>query len=94
MTAKNFSIAYDQVVVGFKIKAYQFISSQDERAASRFVDQHAASSPQEILDALAAWNPDVVPYMQDLPYRVQGVMLQALGSQGSFWEGLERQESY
>jgi hypothetical protein len=65
----------------FLLKANQFISSQDARLASRFVDDHqlrpdnAERLLQDILDDLAAWNPQVIPYIQELPYRNRAILL-------------------
>jgi hypothetical protein len=32
----------------------------------------------------------VLPYMQDIPLRIQGVLLEAAGNPGSFWDNVER----
>jgi hypothetical protein len=66
----------------FLIKAQEYIGSQDQRRAARFVEEHrptpmnALDLPQLILDDLGAWNPGVLPYVQELPYRVRAILLQ------------------
>ncbi|MFF2718775.1 hypothetical protein [Streptomyces sp. NPDC058011] len=43
-----------------------------------------------VVDDLAAWNTDALPYIQDIPLRSQSILLEAVGNQGSIWETLER----
>jgi hypothetical protein len=76
----------------FLIKAQGFIATQDKRAAEAFVDTHAVPSPQnysawpqDILNDLVSWNPEVSPHIQDLPARVRAILLQTRGSEGGFF---------
>lgn len=77
----NVGVLRAQVGQMFLIKAYEFISSRDTPAANRFVDGHVIRQDnverilQDILNDLAAWNPQVTPYIQSLPYRVRAILL-------------------
>lgn len=74
--------ARSRIVQMFLIKAQEFIGSQDQRLAARFVEEHrltpmnAEALPQLILNDLGAWNPGVLPYIQELPYRVRAILLE------------------
>jgi hypothetical protein len=68
----------------FLVKSYQFIEgSQGEGSAKRFVaEQRRGADFAELtgplrmtLQALANWNSGVLPYVQDLPYRAQSVLM-------------------
>lgn len=80
----------------FLARAHQFMASKDPQAANRFVQSHRYNGGsfqrfyQNILDDLAVWNPDVLPYIQDTPMRVRAISLEAVGSTGSMWDELER----
>jgi hypothetical protein len=91
-TPGNLAIADIQLAGLFKIKAWEFINSRDPRTAERFVAEHGRAPAQRVLDDLAAWNPGVIPYIQELPYRVQGVVLRKTSQSENdpFWEGLTR----
>jgi hypothetical protein len=69
-----------QTALMFVLKAQGYIAIQDQRGAERFVDSHAwngdLSLPQSILNDVADWNYGVVPYLQDLPWRVRGLLLE------------------
>ncbi|MET9926436.1 MULTISPECIES: hypothetical protein [unclassified Streptomyces] len=52
--------------------------------------RHARRPVQMVVDDLAAWNTDALPYIQDIPLRSQSILLEAVGNQGSIWETLER----
>jgi hypothetical protein len=73
------------------VKAYQFINSQNPRYAQAFVDEHRGMPDlQRILDDLGGWNPGVLPYIQDLPLRLRGLMLEPeLKKSSPFWQELE-----
>ena len=89
LTATGFPVTADnlwavQRMVGtmFLVKAWEFINSQDEAGAVRFRDAHAFGRsvpveqwPSSILADLVAWNPRVSPYIQDLPSRVRGLII-------------------
>jgi hypothetical protein len=79
-TPNNVTIIAEHVHQQFLTKAWQFIASTDESAARRFLDDHIwrgeISGPQAVLDALGDWNPQVVPYIQDLPWRIRGILLE------------------
>jgi hypothetical protein len=85
----NQRIMTAHVAMMLKLKAHQHISSQDQRMASRFADTHDGASPQQILEDLGTWNYGVVPYIQDLPGRIQGLLLENMD--GQVWKDLERQ---
>lgn len=79
-TEENIRILARQVTEMFLIKAQQFIASRDTTAASRFVDDHPWTGdielPARILEDLGRWNHQVIPYIQDLPGRVRGLLLE------------------
>jgi hypothetical protein len=79
-TPNNVTIMARHVHQLFLSKAWQFISSTDAAAATRFLDDHIwrgeIRGPQAVLDALEDWNPQVVPYIQDLPWRIRGILLE------------------
>jgi hypothetical protein len=66
----------------FLIKAFQFISSQDQRASDRFGEGHRfRGGPllpfcQSVLDDLAAYDFSFLPYVQELPMRVRALLLE------------------
>jgi hypothetical protein len=79
---RNIELICQQIASMFLIKAHQFMASEDRRAADAFVANNrpspglATQSLQRILDNLGAWNPQVLPYLQDLPYRVRSILLE------------------
>lgn len=73
----------------FKLKAYQLISSQDQLLGSRFIEEHDGASPQQVLEDLGSWDHDVVPYIQDIPGRIKGLLLENT-AEGNAWKDLER----
>ena len=89
-TTDNLDLLRRQVATMFLIKAQEFIGSIDTGVAERFaIDHHCPahggeSLPQSILDDLGAWNPGVLPYMQDLPCRVRSILLNDISDSG-FW---------
>ncbi len=78
----------------FLARAHQFIASYDPGSADRFIQSHRYNGGslqnfcQSILDDLAAWNPDVLPYVQDTPMRVRAIVLEL--AKAPMWEQLER----
>lgn len=81
----------------FLIKAYEFLSSQDQRAYEHFRQTHHFDGGpldefcQATLDDLTAYEPGLLPYIQDLPMRVRAIMLEQTGTDGSsFWTDLAR----
>jgi hypothetical protein len=99
-TAKNRAMLADQLFLMAVTKGYQFISNMESEAAGRrqsaawrqrAIGRAAPLEPiQMVLDDLAAWNVSSLPYIQDIPLRVQSVLLEAVDHQGSFWETLDR----
>lgn len=81
-TPANVATIAEQVNQMFALKAYEYISGvgRDERAATRFVDTHCWDGdidlPQKVLADLGEWNYQGVPYIQDLPWRVRGILLE------------------
>ncbi|QIJ64440.1 hypothetical protein [Streptomyces sp. JB150] len=99
-TAGNLARVADRLFTMAATKGYQFVSGMESEAAARrrsaAWQRRAENSAtlvepvQLVLDDLASWQPGVLPYIQDLPLRVQSVLLEAVGLEGSFWEALER----
>ncbi len=81
-TDANIAILAEQVAQMFTVKAYEAIAKvgRDERGADRFIDGHRwtgdLSLPQRVLNDLGDWNYKIVPYIQDLPWRVRGILLE------------------
>jgi hypothetical protein len=101
-TPHNLARATRQLAIMLLIKAQEFISIQDPRAAQRFCQDHAAEkffaarpgSPPEdclnwILADLAAWNYGLLPYIQELPVRLRAIMLNSVGK-APFWDELKQ----
>jgi hypothetical protein len=58
------------------IKAQEFIGSQSPQQAASFAARHRRTTdPQTILQELGDWDPDVIPYIQDLPARIRALIL-------------------
>ena len=80
VTAVNLESLVRQTSLMFLLKCQGYIATRDQRAAQRFIDDHGwtgdPSLPQVILNDLANWNYGVVPYLQDLPWRVRGLLLE------------------
>jgi hypothetical protein len=101
VTSKNLQLMAGFLFDGFLAKAHTFISGHDgEAAATRFVQvqrrQANYSSPagplRSTLQALAEWNSEVLPYLQDLPFVAQSVLLyvaRETGGNGGIWADLE-----
>ena len=62
-----------RVVLG---RACQFIAAGDATHAARFGEKYRTSDPDVILRALAEWDTDVVPYLQDLYFRARAILLE------------------
>jgi hypothetical protein len=82
VTDVNIEILTREIAFLFTLKAREAIAGigRDERGADRFVDRHGwtgdLSLPQRVLNDLGEWNYTVVPYLQDLPWRVRGMLLE------------------
>jgi hypothetical protein len=80
----------------FLARSHQFMASHDPGSADRFIQSHRYNGGslqkfcQSVLDDLAAWNPDVLPYIQDTPMRARAIALEVVGVPGSMWDELER----
>lgn len=78
----------------FLIKAFEYISTEDPQLAERFVDQHRwdgepfAPFYRGVFEDLIAWNPTVLPYIQQLPTRIRALLLEHVEVQGSVWSEL------
>ncbi|MFC5947937.1 hypothetical protein ACFQH9_06585 [Pseudonocardia lutea] len=57
-------------------QGHQFIFGQDPAGAQSFVEGHRGASADAIVHELACWDPGVIPYIQDLPYRIQAILLE------------------
>jgi hypothetical protein len=84
----------------FLVKSYQFIEgAQGPRVAKQFIDdQRRRADFTELtgplrmtLQALADWDSEVLPYIQDLPYRAMGVLLCVAGENPSvgIWASMQ-----
>ena len=88
LTAENMLATYLMVGDMMLAKAWQFISTQNERQANAFRDAHiqphipSHQFNQKILDDLVDWNRDIAPYIADLPTRIRRILLEA--RKGSF----------
>jgi len=82
VTDTTVAMIAEQVSQMFTLKGYEYISrmERNEPAATRFIDDHLWNGdlalPQKVLADLGAWNYQVVPYIQDLPSRVAGILLE------------------
>ena len=45
---------------------------------------------QEIIDDLARWNAQLLPYLQWMPMRTRAIMLERCQDHGTFWGELDR----
>jgi hypothetical protein len=89
-TPDNIAALRDMTAQQMLVKAYQFISSQNERQAQAFVDARRQTTDlQRILDDLGDWDPGVLPYLQDLPLRIRGLMLSPeIRAESPLWKSL------
>lgn len=84
-TPKNLAAVADLILQMFVMKASEFIGSTDRRAADIFIEEHVPRGTislallQAALDDLARWSFAVLPYMQDLPWRVRAIVLDGQG---------------
>jgi len=81
------------------IKGVQFIHSKDPDALDAFIAEHhwerhpiatleeAAARAQRILDDLARWDANVIPYIQDQPDRVRRILLHGAQDGEGFLRG-------
>ncbi|MEU9921200.1 hypothetical protein AB0H51_07810 [Streptomyces griseoluteus] len=98
-TVDNRAKLADRLFTMAVTKGYQFVSTIESEAAGRrqsaawqqrFEDCATLVEPlQMVVDDLAAWNTGCLPYIQDLAPRVQSILLDAVGREGSFWETLD-----
>lgn len=91
-TATNMADMHDMMLRQHLIKAHQFISSEDPVVADAFVERHKRRADlQALVQGLGEWNAAVLPYIQDLPWRIRAIMLEPENLQRSdFWASLER----
>lgn len=92
VTPPNVIALQNMMAQQFVVKAYQFISSQQPAFADTFAARHRDSTDlRAILRDLAAWNPGVLPYIQDLPMRVRALLLERETFESSpLWAGMQR----
>jgi hypothetical protein len=91
LTAANVAAAATMLEQQFLLKAHQFINSQEPGYADEFVARHRSTGLQEIVRDLAAWNTIVLPYVQDLPWRIRALMLEpATMGQSPFWRDMDQ----
>jgi hypothetical protein len=77
------------------LKANEFLSTQSKNDASRFVEGHrwvagsGLKGLQSVLTDLCIALPAALPYVQDLPLRIRGILLDSQ-EHGGFWKDLQR----
>ncbi|MFD5985325.1 hypothetical protein [Streptomyces cyaneofuscatus] len=99
-TPENLAMLADRLFTMTVTSGFQFISHKESEASGRrwSADWRQRSEEcttlvepiQMVVDDLAAWNVGTLPQLQELPLRVQSILLEAVGNQGSFWETLDR----
>jgi hypothetical protein len=68
----------------FLVKAYEFMTVLNPENPEQFIQEHQYSGEpavifcQTILNDLAAWDPQVLPYIQDLPMRIRAILLEVV----------------
>lgn len=99
-TPANLQIMGNHLFDQFLAKAYTFINGQDgAKAAERFIaeqrqraDYGSLAGPlRSTLQALAEWNNQVLPYIQDLPLRARALLLYmaAETGNGGIWADID-----
>ncbi|MFC5947931.1 hypothetical protein ACFQH9_06555 [Pseudonocardia lutea] len=73
---ENLQVLADQMQTMVLLKSSEFITSQDPGYAPHFIEQHREADLGTVLTDLATWNPDVLPYVQDLLYRIRAILLE------------------
>ncbi|MER6815235.1 hypothetical protein ABT299_38715 [Spirillospora sp. NPDC000708] len=86
----NLAVLHEHVRTLFLIKASQFIGMRQRAAAERFADAHEDASAQQVLDGLASTLPVVTPYIQALPDRVRGLLLESVDEAQNPWRRMHR----
>ncbi|MGW5070783.1 hypothetical protein ACWEQJ_32680, partial [Streptomyces cyaneofuscatus] len=99
-TPENLAVLADQLFTMTVTSGFQFINHLESEAAGRRWSADWRQRAEEcttlvepiqmVVDDLAAWNTDTLPFIQDIPLRPQSILLEAVGNQGSIWETLER----
>jgi hypothetical protein len=83
----------------FLAKCWEFIGGQSgQSVAQRFVDgQRRAADRNSLtgpiraaLQGLAEWNSGVLPYIQDLPYRVHALLMETARAGAGVWQDMDR----
>lgn len=100
-THANLATVADELLTMAILKGSQFVKSIDgpDAAMRRIEDwrRRAQFGPtlvepiEMVLRELAAWDPSVLPYIQDVPLRIQAVLLQGVDSQDGFWADLDQE---
>ena len=76
VTEANVVATRDFFIELLLIKAQQFIGSQSPQQAASFAARHRRTTdPQLILQELGDWDPDVIPYIEDLPDHLRAFIL-------------------
>lgn len=95
-SSHNLAVVGDMFTRQIVLKLYQFLESEDPRAARAFADRHQPRSDgsvdvaQKALEEFAAMMPRALPYMQDITMRIRAIMLQSHEGQGTFWDDVHR----
>lgn len=85
------------------LDARSFIGTRNQAAAERFVSRHTLEHflnkfpegpvdqfPYWIMSDLAAWSPEFLPYLQELPARRRAILVDPAGADTPFWRQLEQ----
>lgn len=93
VTPGNVDVLGQMFVTQVKLKASQFIqNSVGHERAMAYLDRWALlrgghlDIARAVLADLCSWNASVIPYAQDIPLRMRAIMLQVVGTPGTFWD--------
>ncbi|WTW98419.1 hypothetical protein OG216_36045 [Streptomycetaceae bacterium NBC_01309] len=96
-TEENLTAVIERVGCMFLVKACQFIDQfGTPQELADFQETYGAPGedlqawPQEVLEGLVAWNPQVAEYIVDLPTRVYDMLLEGVDDDSSFLGGDRR----
>ncbi len=87
----NIAFLIDQTSFLFRIKAQGFVEAiAGSSSAARFMHDLPqgtdVDTPAIILQALGNWDTGIIPYLQDLPWRIRGIQLEDPGGK---WDELD-----
>ena len=88
VTEHNLFVVQEQIGIMFTTKAWQAMEQfGTERDWNKFLATAAYPTtnaamhrwPQQVLDGIVGWRPDFGPYIDDLPERYAGILLESVG---------------